>query len=270
MKRFGTGWLGIYFLILLLLAVNAGAAESSILPDTRENSDTGERIESPAASRTSKSEKRNQSPSDVNEFGLLTDIGLQLGPNFSSVSSKSNQTGPDASGRARMMFGANIDIGLGAIFFVSPEVDYIQRGFSESSASNGSVTELTAGLSYLEFPVLLKVRPYFAGRIRPFAVFGPSMGFLISRSASVTTTDPNGVMATSTDSTRESQFNSVLFSLNGGVGVDIEMGDTISMAFSLRYCGGLSNWESAAASAVVQRTTSGSSIQLLAGIQFQF
>ncbi len=216
----------------------------------------------------SKAHKQTGPASDLNEFGLLTNIGLQIGPNLSSASTTSNQTVPDTSGRARMMFGANINIGLGAIFYVQPEVNYIQRGFSVSSAQGGSVTQLTAGLSYLEFPVLFKIRPHFAGKLRPFAVFGPSMGFLVSRSANVSTTDPNGLTTNSNDPARENDFNSVLFSLNGGVGIDFDLQESISMALSLRYAGGLSNLETTAADASYQRSTTGSSIQLLAGLQF--
>ncbi|MBI3555063.1 MAG: PorT family protein [Deltaproteobacteria bacterium] len=245
----------------------AYSAESAISPNSRDSDiiNDGALIQQNQAGL---GKKRGHSASDLNEFGLLTGIGLQIGPNLSSVSTKANQPVAESSGRARMMFGANMDIGLGWIFYVQPEVDYIQRGFSESTADNGSVTQLTAGLGYLEFPVLLKVRPHFDGRFRPFAVVGPSMGFLVSRYARVTNTDATGVVTNSKDSGRENQFNSVLFSLNAGVGLDFDIQESISMVMSLRYAGGLSSLESSSADAAFQRTTNGSSIQLLAGLQF--
>jgi Outer membrane protein beta-barrel domain len=74
-----------------------------------------------------------------------------------------------------LAFGGFVDIGLRNMFSFQPEILFTQKGAETSDTAVGESVSLK--LDYIEFPLLVKANFQTTGNVRPFAVFGPGIGF---------------------------------------------------------------------------------------------
>lgn len=208
---------------------------------------------------------------DLNSLGVLTQLGVQLGPNATNASLSSTALVPDANGRTRMTFGMNATIGLGTLFggmfYVQPELNFVQRGFDQPIIEQTTRSNLEVSLNYLELPLLLKVRPKLEiPKIRPYAVLGPSLAMLTSATAQLTTRDANG--QTSVAEHDAGDYRTFALNMNLGAGAEFELSDVVALSASLRYIAGLTNLASRPDESGEVRTLKQNAVQVLAGVQF--
>lgn len=162
-------------------------------------------------------------------------LGAHGGVNSSNVSQTPSVT---YTGRTGMIAGAILESNMGTFLSLQIEGDYVQKGTSGTS------------LNYLEFPVLLRLNLPFPV-ITPFAMAGPSLGFLSSASVG-----PLDV---------KSSYASTDWGLIFGGGVELAMGPVAALIVQLRYQLGLSDIDPTAAF-----TTKNNGFQVTGGFLFGF
>ncbi len=152
-------------------------------------------------------------------------------------------------------------------FFVSPEINYSAKGFTQEYESRGSILgietntkfDLTARLNYIEVPVHVgvKLTDSFVLKV------GPYFGFLAGVKQEGTTEVEVAGVVTKTDfsSTSDAGINSTDFGLNMGVQVQLPNGFGVEGRYGL----GLSNTASEGNDAFQNRVLSFGITYLLGG-----
>lgn len=210
---------------------------------------------------------------DYNAPGVFTQLGLQLGPNATNATYAANNPVDDVSGRTRMMFGLNTTMGLGSAlggaFYLQPELNYVQRGFEQSVTLGSTRRNAELDVNYFEIPVLLKVKPNLnIEGIRPYLVFGPSAAFKLSSGGRLTESDATGRTTVASANASNWEFNSVLLSLNAGLGTEFALNEAVALTVGLRYNASLTNMLSNNEfSTQPDATLSQNAVQALAGVQ---
>lgn len=106
-------------------------------------------------------------------------VGAKGGLTFANISTDD----PDLSSadtRNGLVGGLFLQIGIGEILALQPEVLYAQKGFSEEEDG----VDLTAEFDYIEIPLLLKARLGGESSVRPGLYAGPVISFESSCSIS--------------------------------------------------------------------------------------
>ncbi len=182
-------------------------------------------------------------------FSQSTGMGIEAGINLSNI----NVTPTfNTNSRTGMMVGGYAEIGVSDIVYIRPGLRYVMKGFS----SGGNGVTYTDRLSYLEIPLLLKVRLPLA-KVKPYFMAGPTLGIQLSASEEAT----NGVQTQESDAGQV--FESVDFGLFFGSGMDFKVAANTEMFFGAGYSLGLSN--------VVKLpgvTAKNSGIQFMGGVKF--
>jgi hypothetical protein len=99
-------------------------------------------------------------------------VGAKGGLSFADISTDDSDL-EGADSRNGILAGLFLEIGLGEIFALQPEVLYAQKGFSEQEEG----IEVTAEFDYIEIPLLLKASFAPDGRVRPGLYAGPVISF---------------------------------------------------------------------------------------------
>jgi hypothetical protein len=143
---------------------------------------------------------------------------------FAKFGGSDAASGSGNESKVGFMGGGFVDIGVGGIVSIRPEVAYVQKG---AKASSGGA-EIKFKLDYIEVPVLLTVSvPTGGGIVRPELFAGPAVGFRARcREANASTSASCADLGVETKSTD--------FGLMFGAGVAIR-----SFMASVRYDLGL-------------------------------
>ena len=166
-------------------------------------------------------------------------LGVHLGPTFNTATiDRSDRVAPDTGSRTRLAVGLSAEIGLARWFAIQPELNYMQRGL-EIPEADGRGTTGSLGFDYLEVPVFAKARYMVGEGVRPFIMTGPSIGFLVGKSAFIT--DAQGRKQSVPSAELNNQYQGVNFAWNFGLGSDVDLGKQWSMVFDMRYSVGMSN-----------------------------
>jgi opacity protein-like surface antigen len=178
-----------------------------------------------------------------------TSLGFRAGGTAAGV-----DTSGGTSSKLGFMGGLNLNLPLSNIFSIQPEADFIQEG----TGIDTGTTALSASidLNYLQFPLLLKAAIPTGVAVRPYGLFGPSLGILVGKSASITNT--NGTTAVG-----DPAVQTLDYGLNFGAGLDIDVTRKVALVLDLRYYLGLANINSTAGA-----TTHNRGFQFLSGLQF--
>jgi len=105
----------------------------------------------------------------------IKSVGLLAGATFAKLGGSDVPDGIE--NKVGFMGGGFVDIGLGGIISVRPEVAYVQKGAKQSDAGD----ELKLKLDYIEVPVLLVVSvPTGGGMVKPEFFAGPAIAFKAS------------------------------------------------------------------------------------------
>lgn len=119
-------------------------------------------------------------------LGAETRIGVLGGPSFAALHLRPEESGTDFSRHAFFGAGAVVDVGLGGPWSLCFEPMFLVKGSDFLIApddflfKNGLAGSFR--LSYVELPVFLKFTSR-GGGVRPYAMAGPSAGYLIKARA---------------------------------------------------------------------------------------
>jgi hypothetical protein len=147
-------------------------------------------------------------------------FGASAGLSFSNAALEPNSS---SSGKTGVKAGVLAETPLipGFLYF-QPEFNFVQKGAENDHF--GAV--IATRLNYLELPLLAKVRINLP-RIRPFALAGPSLSYLLNASGE------NGAAKVVTEN-----FSTVDVSMNLGAGLSFQISDDVDsseVVFGMRY-----------------------------------
>jgi len=185
-------------------------------------------------------------------------VGALAGANVATLDV--NMEDPDVTFRAKTFFaaGAVVEVGLSRHLSLQLEPMYLQKGgkivirdfFGEDASAS-------VRLSYVELPVLLKVsKP--TGRVRPYLVVGPSVGYRTSVRVKDETTGEEEDPADADENLRKWDFG-----VTAGAGLAVPAGRATVFVES-RYTWGLVNLDKEDEDLTLKNR----GIQVLAGFTF--
>ena len=183
-------------------------------------------------------------------------LGVRAGLNLANLSFDPELPSTvDKSSRVGFKFGAMAELGFIPMFALQIEPMYVSRGakFTQGPA------EETWKFSYLEIPILLKLKIPTPGPITPYAFAGPNIGILLSAND-----ETNGQETDIKD-----QVNSTDFALDFGAGVSFNIAPLLDLLIDARYSLGLSEIPTdEAKQSLGNLTIKTRDIQIVAGIMF--
>jgi hypothetical protein len=144
--------------------------------------------------------------------------------------------------------GIGYEMPLGGPWWLRPELNYTQKssgfGLSDVDMGGGTIVDLseTFHLSYVELPLVLKIRLAPEGKVRPYLVGGASAGVLVAKGASMDATIRQGGPPQSVSQDVEIDDGDVQRfegSLHFGLGADIAVSPSHELMVDLRYVHGL-------------------------------
>jgi hypothetical protein len=103
-------------------------------------------------------------------------IGVKGGINYSNVYDSKGQEF-DADAKLGFVAGGFLQVPLGSLFGIQPEVLFSQKGFVGSGVLLGTNYELTRTSNYLDVPIFLALKP--SSKVTILA--GPQFSFLLSQ-----------------------------------------------------------------------------------------
>ncbi|MEJ2613363.1 MAG: porin family protein [Ignavibacteriaceae bacterium] len=183
-------------------------------------------------------------------------LGVRAGLNLANLSFDPELPSTvDKSSRVGFKFGAMAELGFIPMFAIQVEPMYVMRG---AKFTQGSV-EQTWKFSYLEIPVLLKLKIPTPGPITPYAFAGPNIGILLSAND-----ETNGH-----ETDIKEHINSTDFALDFGAGVSFNIAPLLDFLIDGRYSIGLSELPTdEAKQSLGNLTVKTRDIQIVAGIMF--
>jgi hypothetical protein len=104
---------------------------------------------------------------------LPAEVGVKLGLSKVDVGFSQEIPGMEFSSRSEFIAGAYFSLNLFKTLTIQPEVYYVKKGANSTEGDEFSEWEF----SYLEFPVLLKVKIPTKSRIKPGVFMGPYVAF---------------------------------------------------------------------------------------------
>lgn len=117
--------------------------------------------------------------------------------------SRLSTSGPQENRRG-LIFGGGVEIPLGELFFLQPELTYVEKGTraSLSAINSAGISDSIVKYDFLDIPVLVKKR-FGTGEFMMDILAGPYLGYALTRAAvsesstgTVTTTDMASSLAT--------------------------------------------------------------------------
>lgn len=112
------------------------------------------------------------------EAKVTFNLGVRAGVSLSNVSWSDD----DGSERSilRPTFGVLGVINLSPRFSIQPELNYLTTGEWWEDEDSVDIWKVVETFNYLQIPVLVKVHLVPEGKVDPFLLAGPVMGFLLS------------------------------------------------------------------------------------------
>jgi opacity protein-like surface antigen len=189
-------------------------------------------------------------------------LGVRAGLNIASLSWDPELPSViDKSSRTGFKFGALAELGFVPMFAIQIEPMYVQKGGNISAGGQESKNNL----SYLEIPILLKLKIPTPGPITPYVFAGPNIGILLSASS-----ETGGQ---STDI--KDEISSTDFALDLGAGVGFKVAPLVVLIIDARYSLGLSDifndtgkLDFAQSTGIVGQKIKTTGIQIVAGVMF--
>jgi len=158
-------------------------------------------------------------------------LGPRAGVNIANLSFDPEPQGVDIGTRLGFKFGALAELGFSPMFAVQIEPMYAMKGSELTAGSNSRKIKLT----FIEIPVLFKVKFATGGAVAPYVFAGPNIGLTLSADLE---DDING-QTSETDIKDET--SSMDFAIDFGAGVGFMVSPGVVIIFDARYALGLSN-----------------------------
>ncbi len=111
--------------------------------------------------------------------------GLKIGANFANfygedLKELEEGLGEDFESRLGICIGGFITVNISEMFAIQPEVLYSMKGSKVEGTLFGETFKVEFNLSYLEIPVLVKLRIPTQGNVKPSLFVGPSLAIKLS------------------------------------------------------------------------------------------
>lgn len=188
-------------------------------------------------------------------------VGVRAGLNIANLSiDPALPSAIDKSSIVGAKYGVMAEFGFVPMFAIQVEPMIVRKGTKIS----GLGIDATSKLSYLDIPILLKLK-IPTPVLSPYVFAGPDLGFLLSATGTV-----NGV-----DSDIKDQFNSIDFTLDIGAGLSFDVAPLVTLMIDARYSLGLPDIYSDTGKQILEQDTGikdqkakTTGIQILAGIMF--
>ena len=113
--------------------------------------------------------------------------------------------------------GAFLELPVGDVLSIQPEILYLQKGFHESEQG----VDVTFALDYVEIPVLLRINVPVEGTVAPYFLVGPALGF---KAGCEVTGEEGGVEVKVDCDEAEAEIKSLDFGGVVGGGISFEAG----------------------------------------------
>ena len=164
-------------------------------------------------------------------------IGARAGLNIASLSFDPDIAGGiNKSSRTGFKFGGALEIGFAPMFALQIEPMYSQGGCVLDNVSFGFTNgKVTFKVSYIEIPILFKVKIPVQGSVTPYAFVGPNLGLVLSANQ----LSEGGGQSQETDI--KDQTTSMVFALDFGAGAGIKVAPLTTVIIDVRYSLGLSS-----------------------------
>ncbi|MDZ4711140.1 MAG: porin family protein [bacterium] len=196
----------------------------------------------------------------TNVYSQSLGLGIEAGINIANTN---NTPSINSSTRTGFLVGGVVDIGFTPTIGITTGMRYIMKGNKFPATTNTGVTgEATGKLSYLEFPVLLKVR-FPLTEVKPYLIGGPTLGLKLASEIEFVgggTTFTQDVSAST---------ESIDFGLFFGGGIDFKIAPKVDLFIQAGYGLGLSNIEKTVNQATTPSTTKTTGIQITGGAKFR-
>jgi len=189
-------------------------------------------------------------------------VGARAGLNIANLSFSPDIAtgGLTKSSRTGFKFGGALEVGFAPIFALQAEPAFITGG-SEISGPGGKIT---FKMSYIEIPILFKVRIPVPGAVTPYAFVGPNLGFVLSSKSLLEA----GGQSQETD--WKDETSSVNFGLDFGAGAGFKVAPLTTILLDVRYSLGLTNMlnDKGKQSYGGDQSIKSTGFQILAGVLF--
>ncbi len=179
----------------------------------------------------------------TNSIMTKSAVGFHLGANLSksnmSDGTRSTSDNDAISTLGSATLGARASFALNPYIAFQPEFSYMKKGMKQTLGEDEDFGEISSSLNlhYLELSALLRAQIPNNSVITPYLLIGPSFGYLAGKSVTVDAS----YGGTRTISIPDSVVNDFEVSANAGLGMGIDLKDTVSLFFEARYQLGLTN-----------------------------
>jgi hypothetical protein len=194
---------------------------------------------------------------------LKFSLGPRAGINLAKLSfDPDTPEGIDKSGRLGFKFGALAELGFSQMFAVQIEPMYVMKGAELEGTVLGQHAKETFKLSFIEIPVLVKVK-FPTGSVTPYIFAGPDIGLLLSSD------DETEFRSESEKRDVKDETSSIDFAIDFGAGVGFAAGPGVVLVFDVRYALGLRNlYNPKQETQSEDQTIKSTGIQILIGAAF--
>lgn len=193
-------------------------------------------------------------------------VGGRAGLNFANLSFDPDvRAGITKSSRTGFKFGGVLEVGFASMFALQIEPMYAQGGSVLDNVPFGFANgKVTFKISYIEIPILFKVKIPVAGSITPYAFVGPNLGLVLSSKE----LDEGGGQSQETD--MKDMTSSINFALDFGAGAGFKIVPLTTIILDVRYSLGLSNMlnDKGKQSWGANQTIKTTGFQIVAGVIF--
>lgn len=137
--------------------------------------------------------------------------------------------------RTGFLGGAYYHLPLSGKFGIQVEGLWVKRGMKQEFSTDVFAADVSIGLNYVEFPLLMRWSPSPGGKTGFFCILGAVIGLNTSTDMTVSSGDESDTVNVGAD------FKSTAYSAVGGIGLETRIAETASLHVQARYQLGLSN-----------------------------
>ena len=137
--------------------------------------------------------------------------------------------------RTGFLGGAYYHLPLSGKFGIQVEGLWAKRGMKQEFSTDVFAADVSWGLNYVEFPLLMRWSPSPGGKTGFFCILGAVIGLNTSADMTVSSGDESDTVNEGAD------FKSTAYSAVGGIGLETRIADTTSLHEQARYQLGLSS-----------------------------
>ncbi len=189
-------------------------------------------------------------------------VGARAGLNIANLSFDPDiPSGVTKASRTGFLFGGLAEIGFSPMIAIQFEPMFVTAAGSELSSPAGKAT---LKLSYLEIPILFKVKIPVGGPVTPYVFAGPNIGFVMS---SKEVDEIKGFPTSETD--LKDFVTTTNFAIDFGAGAGFAVAPLTVIVLDVRYSLGLTNsLNDKGKQSIGFNSVKSTGFQIIAGVMF--